>query len=126
MQCAKDVMKKKVDLVSYDDEIAKACKVLTRCKISGTAVVDGSDNLCGFISEKDIISHLSRKKQGNKKIKDIMTKKVVSVELDDSMELISKIFSQKPYRRIPVTDSGEVVGMVDRADVMDNLFGNFY
>jgi len=126
MQHAKDVMKAKVQLVKTDDDIAKACKVLTRSKISGTAVVSNSNKLSGFVSEKDIIAYLSRSKADNKRVKDIMTKKVVSVKESDSIELISKIFSSKPYRRIPVTKSGLVVGMIDRADIMDNLLSEHY
>ena len=55
------------------------------------------------------------------KVQDIMTKKVVSVDEDASLDIISKIFTDKPYRRIPVTCKGKLIGIINRADIMDNL-----
>ena len=53
-------------------------------------------------------------------------KKVIAVEKDTPTEEISKIFSEKSIRCLPVLDKGEVVGVVLRKTVINRLLGHYY
>ncbi len=123
---AKDIMRKRFKVVRATDTLQTACKVLIRNKISGVPVVNRSGILVGFISEKDVIKSLSHSRPAKKKVADIMSKRTISVDENSSLDLISKIFSEKQYRHIPVTVSGKIIGIVNRADIMDNLLGEHY
>jgi len=126
MKRAKDVMDKKPDIIKDNDSVQAACKVLIRRKISGGPVVNSNGKLVGFISEKDIIKFLSRSRPANKKISLIMKKRVKSVDENTSLDLISKIFSEKPYRLLPVTAGARLVGVINRANIMDSLLSEHY
>ena len=126
MRSAKDVMVRKFKVIKSADSIQKACAMLIRNKISGAPVVDKAGKLVGFISEKDIIRLLSHSQSTKKSVSDIMVTKIKSVKESSSIELISRIFSQTPFRRIPVTSDGKLVGIVNRADVMDKLLHEYY
>ena len=126
MKHAGDIMIKKFKVIKASDSIQAACRIITRNKISGAPVVDKLNNLVGFISEKDIIKVLGRSGSIKKKTSQIMTKKVISVDLKVALYRLTRIFSTRPIKRIPVTKRGKVVGVIDRADVMDNLLSEHY
>lgn len=123
---ARNIMKKKFNVIRSHDTLQKACRVLIKNKISGVPVVNGQGQLVGFVSEKDIIRGLSSSGPKSRKVKDIMIKKVTSVKEDSSLELISKIFIDNPYGHIPVIAEGKAIGMISRSDVMDNLLCEYY
>jgi acetoin utilization protein AcuB len=52
----KDVMTDKCVCLKENDTLEKAALVMLREKISGIMIVDDEDNLCGLISETDILS----------------------------------------------------------------------
>lgn len=123
---AKDIMTKKVITVKKDTEIKEICEILIRYKLSGVPVVDKSKNLSGFISERDIVANVSLKDFLKKKAEDLMTKNVISVSYDAPTEEISRIFTERPYRYLPVTKQNKVVGIISRKDVIDRLLGQYY
>lgn len=126
MISARDIMKKRPSVVKTDDLIQSACRVLIKNRISGAPVIDKAGRLVGFISEKDIIKFLSQSRSANKRVEDIMKKKVKSVDEGACLDLISKIFSDRFYRCLPVTSKGKLVGVINRADIMDNLLAEHY
>jgi len=126
MRRAKDIMIKKVNSVKPSDSVNTVCKVLTGNKISGVPVISTDNKLVGFVSEKDIIALLSRSSSSQKKVSEIMTRKVISVDENASLDLISGIFGESPFRRIPVTSKGRLIGILNRSDVMDKLLGEHY
>ena len=126
MSSAKDVMKKKFKVLHASDSMQQACSVIIKGKISGAPVIAKKGKLIGFLSEKDIIKYLSKSKVAKCKVSDIMIKKVKSVDIGESLSKIAKIFTEKPYRRIPVTSEGKVVGIINRADIMDSLLSEHY
>ena len=128
MPKAGDVVSKKIVTVKKDTQIKKICQLLIKNKISGVSVVDDKKRLIGYVSERDIINAL----QGNvdflkKKASDIMTKKVVSVTPDMPLYDVAKIFTNKPFKNIPVVGKGKkILGVIARKDVIDKLLGQYY
>lgn len=128
MTMIKDIMNKNFIAVKVDTSLQKVCEVLIKNKISGVPVQDSNGNLVGFISERDIITCLSKcfGECGRRVAKDVMTKKVVSVEENTAVEKLSKIFTDSSFRYLPVTKNKKVVGMVSRKDVINKLLGQYY
>lgn len=126
MTAVKEIMMKKVATVNNDISLEKVCKFLVSKKLSGAPVVDKNGNLSGFISERDIIQAVGSKNFQRKKARDVMTRKVVSIEDSTPLDQISQIFTDKPFRYIPVTKKGKLVGVVSRKDVINRLLGQYY
>lgn len=55
------------------------------------------------------------------KIYDIMSKRVVTVEMDDSLETIKKIFDNTQFHHLIVTTSGKLIGVISDRDVLRAL-----
>lgn len=53
-----------------------------------------------------------------RRVEDIMTRRVVYVRVEDSMETIRDIMEVHGVRHIPVLDNDRVVGVVSRTDVL--------
>ena len=126
MATVKEVMVKKVITVSQHESLSKVCRLLVSQKLSGVPVIDEEKNLVGFISERDIIAAVGSKNFQNKKVSDVMTRKVLSIDENTPMDHISQAFTDKPFRYIPVTKGGKLVGIVSRKDVINRLLGQYY
>lgn len=53
-----------------------------------------------------------------KKVIEIMTKNVVSISLDERLDLVDEIMSSGEIRHMPVTQGGRVVGIVSQRDLL--------
>jgi len=123
---AKDIMKRDFETISENTDVKKICSMLMRNRVSGLPVVNDKNKIKGFVSERDIINSISKYGSPKKKAKDIMTKHVVLVSEDESVDKISKIFSDKPFRYIPVIRKRAVVGIISRKEVINRLLGQYY
>jgi acetoin utilization protein AcuB len=55
------------------------------------------------------------------KVADIMTRSVVSVHMDDTLERIHSIFEESKFHHVIVTDEGRIVGVISDRDLLTNL-----
>ena len=123
MATVKEVMVRKDITVDRGESLGRVCKILVTQKLSGIPVVDKEDRLVGFVSERDIIMAASKGDFQDKKVSDVMVKKVVSIEENAPADQLSQLFTDKPFRYIPVTKSDRLVGIVSRKDVINKLLG---
>lgn len=122
----KDIMTREVITVPQDMNVQEICDTLIKHRLSGLPVIDKKRTLVGFVSERDIITSVNRKDFLTKKAKDVMSKKVFSVKEDMSTEEVSKMFTDKPIRYLPVRRGNKVVGVISRKDVINRLLGQYY
>jgi acetoin utilization protein AcuB len=52
---------------------------------------------------------------------DIMTKSVVTVHMDDTLNRIQEIFEESKFHHLLVTDQGRVVGVISDRDLLKHL-----
>ncbi len=121
----KDIMSTRVIFAKPNDKIEDVCNSLINYKLSGLPVVGRAKKLVGYISEKDIIASYSKKQKRNV-VKDVMNKKVYSIEDDLAVDKVAKIFAKKNYRRLPVVKSGKLVGIVSRKEIIGKIVEHYY
>ncbi|NQU95096.1 MAG: CBS domain-containing protein [Candidatus Omnitrophica bacterium] len=126
MAYVRDVMEKEIVTGKSSDSIQKISKVLTEKKMSNIPIMGEQDELVGIVSEQDILRAMESENFINKIANDIMTKKVLSVKENDSLEYVSKIFTEYPYRRLPVTRNKKVVGSITREDIISSFMSDYY
>lgn len=119
-------MNKHIPTIHIDTKIEKICGILTRKKISGLPVVDDNGKLAGFVSERDIIAAVDSKNFLQKKARSIMTRCVVFVGENASIDEVMSMLAEKPYRHIPVTKNGKVVGLISRKKMVDKFLNHYY
>ena len=55
------------------------------------------------------------------KVKDVMTKEVVTINDQEPLDRIAMVFEERGMKRTPVMRSGKVVGIVSRANLLRSL-----
>ncbi len=138
-----DMMDRDLTAVTPETTVAEAVEVLSVHRISGVPVLDADGVIQGFISEKDIVkaalpgyfdllqdpSFLPDFDQFSKRLRRIsldpvekyMIREVVTFEVDDSDFQVAMIMMRENLKRAPVVSGGVFIGMVSRADLLDQL-----
>ena len=110
-----------MDIISVDESasVSEVAKVLEKNKI-GAVVVTSGGCLVGIISERDIVHRVVAQEKAYAKLtaKDIMTKDVVTVNLEEGLKAIHEQMKNLPFRHLPVRNGNKVVGMVSNRDLM--------
>ena len=88
---------------------------LIKNQISGAPVAGKDGKIVGIVSEADIVA-----KKG-KDVKAIMSKKIISVGEDTSVEEIAQLMTTHNIKRVPVMRGGKIVGIVSRADIVSAI-----
>lgn len=105
--------------VNEDDTISKAAAVLEKNNI-GAVIVKSNGKLGGILSERDIVYRVISKGKSplTTKVKEVMTKKVVTVDIDEGLAKVHQILKDLKVRHLPVTRNDDVVGMISNRDIM--------
>lgn len=140
---ARDIMTTSVVTVSPETDIAEAVRLMLDRQISGVPVIDDSGRLIGILTEGDLmrraelvtgrqswwINPISSPEQEAKayvkahglKVKDVMTKEVVTINEQEPLDRIALVFEERGIKRTPVMRGGKVVGIVSRANLLRSL-----
>jgi CBS-domain-containing membrane protein len=141
---ASDVMTRNVLSVTPDATVAEAVELMLDRGISGLFVVDAAGVLVGVVTEGDLLRRdelgTERRKSWwlrliaspgrqaadftrthGRKVADVMTHDVVSVDADDPLESIVALMEGHRIKRVPVLQGDRVVGVVSRADLLRAL-----
>jgi CBS domain-containing protein len=117
---ARDIMTESVFYVKPNTSVHMAMEMLVKHNISGIPVVDDNITLVGIISEKDILkSHAADLNDlVNKPVSDFMTQPAIFFEENESILDVCKCLTNNDFRRVPVTSSGRLVGVISRRDII--------
>ena len=112
---ARDIMTRDIVTVKPSTKVKNLAMLLIKNQISGAPVVDKGGKILGIVSEEDIVV-----KKG-KDAKAIMSKKVISVRQDASVVEIARLMVTHAIKRLPVMESGKIIGIVSRADIVNAI-----
>lgn len=105
-------------------DIREAVKVFTERNLFGGAVLDNLGNLVGILSVTDCIDVALRSGYHSGwrgTVGERMSRDVRTVDAEDSILDVAKMFMDDHYRRYPVVDDNRVVGVITRLDVLKAL-----
>ncbi len=119
--------------LTADRSMMKASKLMKDNNVSCLPVVDEGGKLVGIVSDRDIKEASPSKATtldmhelyyllSEIKIKDIMTKKVVTLRQDETVEKAATLMLEGHFGSLPVVDEeGRVVGIMTDSDVFKVL-----
>ena len=116
-QAVREIMQYGVETVEQDDSVYKAIGILAEKKLSGLPVMD-QGQLVGLISEKDVLTLLYNNKHLEGVVKDYMTSKLVTFDIDTPVATICDCFAANKFRRLPILYQGQLAGVVARTDLV--------
>ena len=86
---------------------------------SGVPILEGNGQLAGIVTELDLLRTIrDRKSLDHSSAGDIMTRNVVTVDVNTPIEDIMEILESERILRVPVMDDGKMVGIVSRPDLL--------
>ena len=112
---AKDIMTRDIITVSPSMSVKNLAMALIKNQISGAPVAGRNGKIVGVVSEADLIA------KSGKDVKSIMSKKIISVSEDTSVEEIARLMTAHTIKRLPVMKDGAIVGIVSRADLVSAI-----
>ncbi len=141
---AREIMTTRVLAVQPDDWAQHAVQIMADNDISGMPVVNGLGELVGIITESDL---LLIEKTAPPKVKtalyglwlepdrmveedaqrrglrvmDVMTRHVISFAPEASLLDIARTMHDKGIKRVPIVETGKLVGLISRHDIIRAL-----
>ena len=103
--------------ISSDATVTKASQKMTKNCV-GSLIVKEDTFYVGFLTEGDISRKVVSKQLNPDEVttKDIMSKEIVSVESNSSMEEAFKEMSKRKIRHVAITNKGRYVGVLSIKD----------
>ena len=117
----RDFMQPVVLRLSARQDIRNAIHLLQQHQLSGAVVVDGNGRLCGLLTERDCMKAAIRAAYHDEPggvVGDYMATEVITLTPTESIADVARRFFSERYLRYPVTEDGQLVGVISRSDVM--------
>ncbi len=105
--------------VSPSNTVYDALELMGSKNIGAVMVLE-NEEMAGIFSERDyarkgiLLGRASR----DTLIKDVMTSKLITVDLEQKIEECMEIMSEKHIRHLPVTNKGKLVGIISINDIV--------
>lgn len=111
----KEVMNKAI-VIDHDISIKEAAKIMSNRNI-GSLIVLRKDKIAGIITERDIMKNISSLGKG---VSSVMSKNVITLNHNESLDNASLIMTENKVKRLPVTEGDRLVGIITATDVIAN------
>jgi len=113
------VKEKTMRFVEVGSFLFDVAEYMSEHKVGAVPVLDG-DQLVGIFSERDLMVKCVAKKldPSTTKIENVMTKRVILMESNDTYEDCLQIMRQESIRHVPVTDGDKLIGVISLRDLM--------
>jgi nucleotide-binding universal stress UspA family protein/predicted transcriptional regulator len=139
----RDLMTRDLEYVEENETVISVLRKLIRRRVSGAPVVNGKGELVGVISEHDLLAwhakvvddlskdelnldparYASRIEQDN--IHHLVSRPAVSIDESADLNAATRMLIERRLRRLAVTNSGRLVGIISRADVLKGMASNW-
>ena len=110
----------KIVSVKRSSSIRTAVSLLAEYRIGALIVRDEAGDLCGILSERDIVRWIAKNEDVlAQAVGDVMTGDVVVGVPQDDIISVAHVMTERRFRHLPVIDdNGTVIGMISIGDVM--------
>lgn len=114
----REVMTSKVITIPPDSTLEDAAKLMIKNDIGGVVVAKGAEPI-GIITEKDFTIIIAKGKNPlTTKIKDVMSKPLITISPEQSILDTARLMTQKKIRKLPVESKGKLVGIITAEDIV--------
>jgi len=109
--------------ISPDISVFEASQIMKEQKFGALVVSTGSD-IQGIFTERDVLFKIisDRKNPDTTRVADVMTRDVITFDLENEPESALKIMQEKAIRHLPIVDENKkIVGMLGVRDLMNYM-----
>jgi CBS domain-containing protein len=125
MNTVQYILKTKGDRVwkiSRDATVLEALQLMAEKQTGSVVVMDG-DKVAGIFTERDFARKVGvyEIKPSAIKVSEVMTSDLITVAREDSINRCMEIMTDKHIRHLPVTENGQLVGIVSIGDIVKDM-----
>jgi CBS domain-containing protein len=104
--------------IDVDKSVTYAAKMMRDENVGLAPIVEG-DRLVGTVTDRDIVLRViaEGKNPESTMVREIASTDLVTVEPQQNLDEALKLMAKHQVRRLPVVESGRLVGVVAQADV---------
>ncbi len=112
-------------LVEPGDTVYRALQLMAENNVGSVMICDGNKML-GIFTERDYCRKiiLMGRSSLNTPIQDIMTKKMITVQPNQSLEDCMELMTKYHIRHLPVQEGENMIGVVSMRDVMETIISS--
>ena len=120
MRKVKEIMKPVVN-VGSNQTVLEAANLMDESGYSSLLILDGKITV-GIITARDlVIRAIAKNLPHTTPVSNIMSSPLITIDTDVSLKKAARIMSEGGIRRLPVTESGGVAGILVASDVLYQL-----
>ena len=122
MKSVRQVLKDKgyaVETITPQASVYEALQKMANRELGALIVFDGGE-ICGLFSERDYARKVILQGRFSKdtRVEEIMTRRVITVEPQQTVEACMVLMSDKHIRHLPVVEDGRLIGIVSIGDIV--------
>jgi IMP dehydrogenase len=110
-----DIMNK-VIAIDEDTSVKEAAKIMSERNI-GCLIIMNGEKIKGLITERDILRNITK---SAKKVSAIMSRDIITVDENESIDNAAIVMSENRVRKLPVVSNGKLVGIITATDLIQN------
>ena len=113
--------------LSERDTLKTASEKLQKHNVGVMPVLNEIDkSVIGIISERDLARHIYKDEfKSNLLVTKIMTKNIISCNLNTSVTELMEIISSHKFRHIPIIEEKKLLGIVSIGDVVNHIIEQY-
>ena len=104
-----------------NDSLGEIARLMIESEIRQLPVYRGEE-LLGFVKDEDVIHGAVLKEWGNTRMEEIMTKKPLVVEENDSIGSVISLFRDQDISHVPVVNDGKLTGIIGIHDIIEQIY----
>ena len=115
-----DILNRDIKTCRPDTTVREAAQTMNKWRIGSLVVVDGTGKVVGIVTERDILTSVvaAGKQSDSVKVEEIMTKEVVMIDKNTTLEEAAQVMTERKIKKLPVLDRGTLVGIVTATDLI--------
>ncbi len=110
-----DIMNKVV-VVDENITVKEAAKIMTDRGIGSLVVMKG-ERVKGIATDRDLLRNMGKV---NQKVSAIMSRDVITIDENESIDNAAIIMSENNIKRLPALSNGKLVGIITATDIIKN------
>ena len=117
----KDIMTKALITVNTETNVFQVAKMMQQGGI-GAVLVKKDDHLVGIITDRDYATKIvSNNLPSDTSVEKIMSSPLITINFDEPISAAAQRMTDKKIRKLPVTDNGEIIGLITSTDLVTQL-----
>ncbi|KQB93972.1 CBS domain-containing protein [Geobacillus thermodenitrificans] len=124
MQTVRDVMSTDIQYCTPLNNIYEVAVKMREFDVGAIPIVDDG-HLVGMITDRDLVVRgIAEKHPGSTAVTEVMSRDLVTLSPDDSVQKAADMMARHQIRRLPVVENGRLVGIVALGDLATNRYSD--